>query len=562
MSKISRRRFLKAAGGALLLPALAHAGIVNISGPRRFVTTPPVNGLQFPLTETGYMSAVPGMAGFGFDSPVGSGRGTSNQVAKFYIDDRGTGNTGSARPELGPRCYSGTFEYCWRANTFLSDGTSPMSKSIIPLIDGWVWGSANIPMQTGTPPRGGFFNYLGQYQPPAGLWFRGMRPHTNGASDWMVMHMRSFIGDDDAGLGADNRDPFGSGYSGGVTQRGLYLFNEDGFSVDELTDMYWEHDLISVIGCLFGPALMDSRINHTGDPEDEPHGFGPYIGGGAQAGSILWARNALGYTMGRNPMTSASRLAFANNFHYDVGGRPGGGNAEGLDILASPAPATRIADIVHNWWVRGPDNNATPVTVRVRSGSANDASCRGGIIGNAAHGWTLANQAAFVNTSLGSYVQSTLQGGLPNSWNGLASVLQETPSTSAEWHAVIDLVEKYVGAGLPVAGTPKARLIQHARNRIDGGSTSFQFVDTVQQWTGNANINDPYWTVSNSSPINPNDPPSGSGWIGPIPNGEDVDTPVAGGTFTNGMSADGRSPFERHYLEQHYSIMRARGVAV
>jgi hypothetical protein len=559
MNKYSRRRFLRALGSAgILVPAASMAGIIVQSGPKYRTDTPPVGPtlLDFPNQSPGFISVLPGRGGVGMTTPGGTGRGLTGgaRSARYLIDDLGTGNTVSLRPELGPRTWSGTFEGCWRANPpALDGGTVECPKTVRPIISGWHNSSANIPLFTGTAGRRAFFSYWGQFAPLAGFWLRGTRPHLNGMSDCVVMHMRSFIGDDDAGLGSENRDPFGSGAAGVIAARICMICNEFGFGVDEAMDMYRAHSEVTWLWNFFGPGLMDSRIDHVGDPTNEPHGFGPINGGDtSDTGSFTMFGNAFGDYMGRCPATTSTNFCVANNLYYNCGGRPGGGNSEAIDIWSQNQSNPRIANILHNWFVRGPENTSTPIAVRVRNGAAGTIGC---LLGNAAHGWTMANQAAFLDSDQSGYLQGSLTSAIPGSFNGLAGVLQRTPSTSAEWHEIIDLMDSYVGACAAnrVANTPAARYFQRLRARINGGSTAAQFVDTVQQWTSNSNIADPYWSVA-STLINPTDP--GSAWFAPLDTSSTWDTPLVSATFSNGMDASGRSPDEINAIETHW--MRTR----
>lgn len=565
MKSFSRRHFLyaaaQAAGAGLILPHAARAGIVTAAGVRYRggIPTPnPSTALDFPDQAPGFLSVLPRRGGQGMDTPHGTGRGLSGgaRSARYLVDDLASGSSGSIRPELGPRTWSGTFEYCWRANPpALDGGTVECPKSVRPIIAGWHNSGANIPLFTGTAGRRGNFAYYGQFAPPAGFWLRGTRPHLNGMSDCLVMHMRSFIGDDDGGLGADNRDPFGSGYAGGVTSRVILLCNEFGFSVDEIVDAFRAHTNSSWLWNFFGPALMDSRIDHTGDPTDEPHGFGPvYNGDTSDLGSFTLMGNAFGDQMGRSPATTATNFCAANNLFYNVGGRPGGGNSEAIDIWSQNQSNPRVANILYNWFVRGPENTSSIVAVRVRNGAAGTV---GYLEGNAVGGgWTAANQAALLNSDQSGYLQGSLTSAIPNSFGGLAGVLQRTPATTSEWNEVIDLMDSYVGAcaGQRIANTPAARFFQKLRARITGGSTTPQFVDTVQEYTGNATRAEPYWPVT-SSTINPTDPPPGT-WFAPLDTSDDWATPLVSATFSNGMDASGRSPDEINMIETHW--MRTR----
>lgn len=507
------------------------------------------DNLIWPNHSPGYIPVLPLHGGYGMDTPGGTGRHLGTPATSIIlIDSLAASNTGSARPELGTNVYSGTFEYAWRHSA------SP--KVIIPIISGWVNTGANIPMQTGTPPRPGYISYWGQFAPAAGFWLRGTRPHLNGADNCVVMHMRSYIGDDAAGLGADNRDPFGSGYGTGLTSSIVLINNEFGFSVDELIDFFRPHTLVTWAYNAFVFPLHDSIIDHPGDPTNTDHGFGPTNGGdasGIHTGSFACYRNLFAHGTGRNPATTAQQLAYANNLHYNHG-RPGGGKGEALDIWSQNTTMPMLANVLGNGFVRGPENNDTLVAVRVRSGAP--AGTQGYLASNAAFGWTAANQFSFVSSGVGTWQQTSLQSGAqPGSWGseaaGYLNWASGTNPSNSEWHQYIDLVDSGVGAqpSIRISDTPVDRALDQIRARIDGGSTSAQFINTTQDYTGNGNIADPYWSVSTTT-IDPTNP--GSAWYAPLPTGAGRDTPYTTGTFSNGLSRVGRSPLEVWAIEEHW----------
>jgi hypothetical protein len=372
------------------------------------------------------------------------------------------------------------------------------------------------------------------------------------------MHMRSYIGDDVAGLGADNRDPFGSGYNGGVTPYVVLINNEFGFSVDEINDFVRAHTTTSWLYNVFGPPLhANPYVIHSGDPVGTDHGFGPIMGGdsnGIQPGSFCDFRNVYAHTTGRNPAVTATQYAAANNLHYNHG-RPGGGNGEAIDIWSQFTSTAMLANILGNGFVRGPENTSNIVGVRVRSGAP--AGTMGYLAGNAAGGgWTAANEFSFVNSGVGTWQQTVLQSGaFPGSWGSeLSGYLRWASSvnpSTAEWHNFIDLMDSSCGAcpANRVSNTPVQVIFQQIRDRINGGSTSFQFVDTTEQWTGNGNRADPYWPVTTTL-IDPTNP--GTAWHAPLPTGDSRDTPYTTGTFSNGMSRVGRSPLEVWAIEEHW----------
>lgn len=525
----------------------AETGTYSLSGQDAFFLAS--DNLVWPTHSPSYIPVIPGHGGYGMDTPGGTGRHlTTPATSIILVDSLADSNTGSARPELGSNVYSGTFEYAWRHTA------SP--KVVIPIISGWVNTGQSIPGPQGTAPTAGYISYWGQFAPEPGLWLRGTRVNINGASHVVVMHLRSYPGDDAAGLGGSNRDCFNSGYGGGRSQYIVLLNNEFGFSVDELCDFYRNHSLVTWAYNAFVHPLHDSIINHPDDPTDYDHGFGAMFGGDSQSGqpgSLACYRNLFAHGTGRNPATTAQQFIYANNLNYNHG-RHGGAAGNAVDILSQATTSPMLANILGNGFVRGPENDGTLVAVRVRSGAP--SGTQGYLAGNAAFGWTAANQFSFVTSGVGTWQQTSLRtGAFPSSWgseiSGYLNWASGPNPTQEEWHRYIDLIGESVGAqpNMRHASSVVPVVLNQIHERIDGGSTDPQFIDTTQEFTGNANISDPYWTVGTTL-INPTDP--GSHWHAPLPTGAGRDTPYTTGTFSNGLSRVGRSPLEVWAIEEHW----------
>ncbi len=480
------------------------------------------------------------------DTPHGTGRHLVTPATSVYlIDDLADSNTGSQRPELGDRVWSGTFEYCWRAAT----DAGAVGKMIFPITSGTTRCDASIPGQQGTTPVDGYWGFYGQTAPSPGFFLRGTRASINGASNVAVMHLRSYAGDDSGGLGADNRDCFNSGYAGGTCTNIVVIGCEFGFSVDELCDFIRSHHLVSWVYNVFTDPLHDSTIEHPGDPTNTDHGFSAVFGGDSaspQSGSFSCFRNVFAHGTGRGPATTAQAFCATNNLYYNQGGRPGGGDGEAIDIWSQFATEPSIANILYNWFIRGPEHTNSLVAVRVRTGA--QPGPVGYLLGNAAHGWAPVSQASFLNSAVVGYQQLALTAAIPGSWNSLTGVKQSIPTTADDWLELIDLMEESCGAQPAFRSSSYGRAANtftQMRNRVNGVSSGFQFINTVDDAGG-------WWTVPETL-INPADP--GSHWDGePMPLGSDRDQILGTGTFANGQSMAGRTRLEAWMLKRYYQV--------
>lgn len=539
-----RLRIGQASPGSRVL--VAEYGQYDLNGQASELRYSQSTQLVWNTHSPGYIPVIPGHGGYGMNTPGGTGRHLTTPATSIYlIDSLASNNSGSARPELGTNVFSGTFQYCWRATA------SP--KVIIPIISGIANIAASVPGQQGTAPTAGFFSYWGQFAPAPGFFLRGTKPSINGGGDVVIMHLRSYMGDDVGGLGADNRDGLGQGCGTCDPQNIVLLNNEFAWTVDEIVDFYRTSNLVTWAYNAFINPLHDSVIEHTGDPTDTDHGFGPIFGGDSQSGqpgSFTLYRNLFAHMTGRAPSVTAQQFAAANNLYYNAGGRPGGGNGEAIDIWSQATTAARRANIVGNGFIRGPEHTSAIIAVRVRSGGVESGTV-GYMANNAVHGWTAANQAALVNSGISGWQQGALvSAAWPGSWgtetDGYTQWAENPQSpTLSEWSDFVNLMDESVGA------QPSSRTASHGRvnkvfeqirARLSGASTDFQFVDTVNEDGG--------WFSASETLINPTDP--GTHWHAPLPTGAGRDTPYTSGVFSNGMSRVGRSPLEVWAIEEHW----------
>jgi hypothetical protein len=514
--------------------------------------TNPGQGLAWPLHAPGYVSLIPEVGGYGMNTVAGSGRHLGTPATTvILVNSLSTGNTGGAVSGYGANVFAGTWEYAWRHNA------SP--KVIVPIVSGWVTIQEDITNQTGTAPRPGYVSYYGQFAPNPGLYLRGCNVTVNGASNVAVWHLRSYMGDDVTGVAAGARDCISSGYGGGVTQSIVLINCEFLWSVDELVDLFRNHNQVSFLGCAFIEPLHISTVIHPEDGAGVDHGFGPIIGGSTgtdQSSAVSLFRNLWAHTTGRNPLISAQTFVHANNLHYNHG-RPTGGAGNAVQIIATGATASNHANILGNGFVRGPNNNTSLVAVSV-TGTYPTGSA-GYLFGNAQFGWTaLASQNNFLTASPSGYAAAAVQAtAYPSSWGtGIGGVLQWAANplapTLTEWHNFVTLMDASVGAQPIWRTSGRVKVVfDQIRDRLNGVTQTDQFIDTVTEAGG--------WFSVASTTIDPLNP--GSQWHGPLPTGSDRDTPYTSGTFSDGKSRIGYTRLEEWAYEQHLFVTTEQAVS-
>jgi hypothetical protein len=508
--------------------------------------------LNWPVHSPPYVSIAPGVGGYGLNTTAGSGRHqTTPNPSIFFVNSLSNANSGAAAPAAyGPNTYFGTLEYAIR------HAASP--KKIYICVSGYAIEGRGLPIQTGTPPRPGYVSILGQFAPSPGLFIRGTRLDTNGASNVHVSHIRLYMGDDPLPGGymvggvdaADNRDCLSSGYAGGVTSNLVFENCEFAFGIDELVDLWHPHATTSFFQCAFVDPLHRSDISHTDDPPGTDHGFGPIIGGGSdlQSDTITIFRCLFAHMTSRTPLSSCQRSTMANNVFYNVGN-----DSIRLRKGTSASPQPIYLNSLYNLFVRGPNSNSGLLAIRADT-DLPDAS-RAYVAGNAAMGgWTAGSQAAFVNGGPTGYrSESLLTNAIPSSWGGgLSGVLpwiaNPTSPNTTEADAIVDLLARTVGAQ-PGLANRKGRVpvvLQQLRDRIHGGSTSSQYIDRVADLGG--------WEALGTSvvvdPLNP-----GTHWHAPFPTGANRNTPYTSGTFSDGKSRVGYTPLDEFDYEQKLYVM-------
>jgi hypothetical protein len=578
--KLSRRRALHALGGLWALacssdpPAsdadAGDSGATGDSGPPPDASADggPPGPSVWPLQTTSFVSAIPGVGGYGMDSFGGSGRdGAEGRVTVFLLDDLGTGTVNA--PVAG---YTRI-----RAGTLKGFAAVSGPKVLVPVRSGYV-------NESGELRAGSYCDLYGQFAPGDGLIFRQTIPTsvvtygTTSAQHQRYWHLDLRTGDDPGGILPSNRD---GAYAGSAAQDGyaggshnLYVNCAFLWTLDEIVDAYYGLDLASFVYCVFGEPLHESIHDEGGI---DSHGYGPILGPGYRWDRLAMQRNLFAHAADRQPMVAALRLALANNLIYDPADTRGNEATVLFLTVDYDAPAPTSTPMLTNWVanmiVRGPSSFAGGVrAIRMTPQLAHPAGSRGCILGNRVDGWTFATQASLLDG--GGYPSGWLTSALlaaawPEGWGAQGEGVRaigagDSPNgaTPAERRAfakaIFDTVGPRPGRVHPAnrATAIAAQVLAYldgttgaggAVNSVAGTADPSGWPDTAKRFAPNAGGWPTIATVVE-------DPFAPKAWHAPLPlNGNAPDDRVLkSGTFTNGRSKAGLTAIEAWALEERF----------
>ncbi len=525
----------------------------------------------WPTQAAGYVSAIPGLTGFGMDSFGGSGRdGAPGRVTVFFLNDLSTATVNDAVPGY-TRIRQGTVK---------GFAAVPSPKVLIPTVSGYVNERADW-------RPGSYCDVYGQFAPGDGLVFRqtiGSAPISYGATPQTATHQRWWhldfrVGDDAAGIAPALRDGAYAGSaatdgSGGSGQN-VYLNCAFLWSLDELVDAYYGLDLTTFAYCVFAEPLHKSIHDDGGI---DSHGYGPILGPGYRWDRLCFQRNLFAHAAARQPYVAALRLAIANNLVYNPADTSGN-EASVLQLVVdydAPAPTTTamLTNWVANLVVRGPDGNPNGIrVVAMDAANPHPAGSMGHLFGNAVDGWSFSTQDALRTGGFpaGWSQPSLLQAAWPAGWGasreGVAALgASNAPDglTATEKRAFAQRIHQSVGPrpgrahpanrATAIAAHALARLSGSGDpgqtvNSVDGAADPSGWPDTSRRFAPNAGGWPAIATVT-ENPFNP------SSWHAPLPlNGNAPDDRVlTSGTFANGLSKAGLTAIEAWALTERYRI--------
>ncbi len=519
----------------------------------------------WPVQDAGYVSAVPGLTGYGMDSVGGSGRdGAPGRVTVFLLSDLSTATV--------DRAVDGYQRI--REGSLKGFAALPGPKVLLPVRSGYVEERDDF-------RPGSYCDVYGQFAPGDGLIFRNTLCSsvvTFGATTarhqrWW--HVDARPGDDAGGIPTGNRDGLSAGSAreddDGGGSHNLYLNCAFLWTLDEIVDAYYGLDLATFAYCVFAEPLHKSIHD---DGVVESHGFGPIFGGGRRWDRLSLQRNLFAHAIARQPLVAALRLAIANNLVYDPADTSGN-VARVLDLVndydaAQPNTQPMFTNWVGNLVVRGPSSHADAIDVVAMSVRQPDGS-RGHVGGNGVDGWSFSSQDALrTGTFPPGWAQPAL---VPEAWpagwgdqgQGVARIgAATTPDgfSAAERRAFAARIAASVGprpgqvtpanraaviAGQVLAWLDGGPGAGEAVNSVDGGADPAGWPDPGQRFAPSAGG----WPVLARVDENPFAPTS---WHAPLPlqgNAPD-DRVLTSGTFDNGLSKVGLTAIEAWALTERY----------
>lgn len=280
---------------------------------------------QWTASTLSYLPIVPGSAGFGTDQYGGSGRHlANNNSAIMFVDDRGTGNTGSFDTQT--RIGYGTTRYCVGFNA---------PRHVIPLVNGLLDYTVGGNSRNLQIPNS-YMTFHGHCA-PGHLVYRGALWVTNG-TDICIMHVPVF------------QDLYGAGQGSGadcttlletpIPARVLWSNCAFWYGADECVDWFREISNAGLWQCIVANALVEG--NH---PEGV-HNYGVIFGD--QSTQLSLGRTIIAHCQARFPLSYAQSISVFNCLMYNWGdtGAQIAGDAEVTDT-----------NIEHTLFVSGPDTS-------------------------------------------------------------------------------------------------------------------------------------------------------------------------------------------------------------
>ena len=287
------------------------------------------SGLPRPCVEAGRpLPVVPCAAGFGMETPAGSGRHLDTPMTTVHrvthLDASGSGSLAACIEASGPRV-------C----VFEVSGIIELTSNLV----------INDP----------YLTIAGQTAPSPGISIHGAGIRVE-ADDVLISHLRVRVGDRRRGPPVHNRDAIGISNRNVNPRRVVVDHCSLAFSSDEMLSVWYSAGDVTVYESLLGLPLDDSIHVDEGDTEPAPHGFGVLFG--QETDRVALVRTVLAHHNGRNPLSRSNGMVMANNIVYDWG--------ENVTVLSSQSGSVNRATIVGNLYIPGPSSVDRPV-IRVNN---------------------------------------------------------------------------------------------------------------------------------------------------------------------------------------------------
>jgi pectate lyase len=360
------------------------------------------------------LPVVPGIAGFGTETPAGRG-GTVYKVTN--LNASGTGSLKACIDASGPRVC--VFEV-----------------------------SGSIRLTADMAVRNDYLTIAGQTAPSPGIMIRGAALKIQ-ASEVLVQHLRIRAGDDATGPAPANRDSLKIEGSSTKTVRNIVIDHcSFSWAIDETVSVWGPHDNVTFTNNIFAEPLNES-IHPTDDGTGvEKHGFGVLLGTAAGS-SVTMTGNLFAHQVERNPLSRASELVFVNNVVYNRG-------TMDLDVQAEGGATTRNT-VLNNLFIKGPSysRDTSPIYIRTNGSLGLGAGSRVYQTGNVAQNYV----RELVNLTGGDVISGLLGLGSYPVWNTGLTV-QNTAN-----NVVHDRVLLNAGARPSDRDAVDRRIVTQVRNR-------------------------------------------------------------------------------------------------
>ncbi len=191
-----------------------------------------------------------------------------------------------------------------------------------------------------------YITIAGQTAPSPGIMIRGAGIHIK-THDILIQHLRVRPGDAPEGPDYVKRDALRIANRKGSSFNIVIDHCSFSWATDENVSLWYNFDNVTI-----SQSIISEGLHYSWHPKGW-HSMGVLAG---SSGRYSMIGNLLAHNRGRNPMTKASGLAFANNVVYNWLFRA-------TDLRGESGIATRN-DVVGNVYIKGPDYKASrPVVI-------------------------------------------------------------------------------------------------------------------------------------------------------------------------------------------------------
>lgn len=274
------------------------------------------------LPSSGPLPVIPCGAGFGMETPAGSGRSESPPRTTIHrvttLASSGPGSLDACVSASGPRV-------C----IFEVSGVIERTRDLE------IWDP--------------YITIAGQTAPSPGISIHGAGLRI-AASDVLVSHLRIRVGDRPDGPPVHSRDAIRISNRDREPRRIVIDHCSLAFSSDEMTSVWYRAGDVTFIDTLMGLPLNDSIHVDEGASGPAPHGFGPLFG--QESDRVALVRSVLAHHKSRNPMSRANGLVMANNVVYNW--------HDVVTSLASSGGSVNRSTIVGNVYIPGTNSVMRP----------------------------------------------------------------------------------------------------------------------------------------------------------------------------------------------------------